>query len=80
EDEKSTSSEEAFFEEWSEEFRCRRRDEYDENTQRIIRTDIIETGDRVRSDVVKEEYKGKNVRIKGHKSYDIVKKITRTPS
>ncbi|CAF5095839.1 unnamed protein product, partial [Rotaria magnacalcarata] len=34
EDEKSTSSEEAFFEEWSEEFRCRRRDEYDENTQR----------------------------------------------
>ncbi|CAF2588610.1 unnamed protein product [Rotaria sp. Silwood2] len=77
EDEKSTSSEEAFFEEWSEEFRCRRTDEYDQNTNRLIRSVIDETSDRIKSDVVKEEYKEKNVRIKRHKSYDIIREVNR---
>jgi len=77
EDEKSTSSEEVIFEEWSEEFRCRRTDEYDKNTNRLIRTTIDETSGRVKSDVIKEEYKEKNERIKGHKSYDVVKEVYR---
>jgi hypothetical protein len=77
EDEKSTSSEEVIFEEWSEEFRCRRRDEYDRNTHQLLRTVIDETSERVKSDVIKEEYKEKNERIKGHKSYDVVKEVYR---
>jgi hypothetical protein len=77
EDEKSTSSEEVVFEEWSEEFRCRRTDEFDKKTNKLIRTTIDETGERVKSDVIKEEYKEKNERIKGHKSYDIVKEVYR---
>jgi hypothetical protein len=77
EDEKSTSSEEVVFEEWSEEFRCRRTDEYDKNTNKLIRTIIDETSERVKSDVIKEEYKEKNERIKGHKSYDVVKEVYR---
>ncbi|CAF1094059.1 unnamed protein product [Rotaria sordida] len=78
EDEKSITSEEAFFEEWSEEFRCRRTDEYDQNTQKLIRSIIDETSERIKSDVIKEEYKEKNVRIKRHKSYDIVKEVQRS--
>ena len=77
EDEKSTSSEEVVFEEWSEAFRCRRTDEYDERTNQLVRTTIDETSDRVKSDVIKEEYREKNERIKGHKSYDIVKEVYR---
>ena len=77
EDEKSTSSEEVVFEEWSEAFRCRRTDEYDQRTNQLVRTTIDETSDRVKSDVIKEEYKEKNERIKGHKSYDIVKEVYR---
>ncbi len=77
EDEKSTSSEEVIFEEWSEEFRCRRTDEFDKNTNRLLRTTIDETSQRVKSDVIKEEYKEKNERIKGHKSYDVVKEVYR---
>jgi hypothetical protein len=77
EDEKSTSSEEVVFEEWSEEFNCRRTDEYDGHTNRLLRTTIDETSDRVKGDVVKEEYKEKHQRIKGHKSYDIVKEVYR---
>lgn len=77
EDEKSTSSEEVIFEEWSEEFRCRRTEEIDQRTNRLLRTIIDETSDRVKSDVVKEEYKERNERIKGHKSYDIVKEVYR---
>jgi hypothetical protein len=77
EDEKSTSSEEVVFEEWSEEFRCRRTDEYDQRTNKLVRTTIDETSERVKSDVIKEEYKEKNERIKGHKSYDIVKEVYR---
>lgn len=77
EDEKSTSSEEVIFEEWSEEFRCRRTDEYDKKTNQLIRTTIDETSERVKSDVIKEEYKEKNERIKGHKSYDVVKEVYR---
>jgi hypothetical protein len=77
EDEKSTSSEEVIFEEWSERFPCRRTDEYDRRTNQLIRTTIDETGERVKSDVIKEEYKEKNERIKGHKSYDIVKEVYR---
>jgi hypothetical protein len=77
EDEKSTSSEEVIFEEWTEEFRCRRTDEYDPNTNRLIRSIIDETSDRVKGDVMKEEYKEKNTRIKGHKSYDVVKEVYR---
>lgn len=77
EDEKSTSSEEVVFEEWSEEFKCRRIDEYDKSTNRLLRTTIDETSARVKSDVIKEEYKEKNERIKGHKSYDIIKEVYR---
>ena len=77
EDEKSTSSEEVVFEEWSEEFRCRRTDEYDNRTNKLLRTVIDETSERVKSDVIKEEYKEKNERIKGHRSYDIVKEVYR---
>jgi len=77
EDEKSTSSEEVMFEEWTEEFNCRRTDEYDGKTNKLIRTTIDETSDRIKSDVLKEEYKEKNTRIKGHKSYDIVKEVYR---
>jgi hypothetical protein len=66
EDEKSTSSEEVVFEEWSERFKCRRTDEFDPKTKELIRSTIDETGDRIKGDVIKEEYKGKNVRIKGH--------------
>ncbi len=77
EDEKSTSSEEVVFEEWSEEFLCRRTDEFDKNTNRLLRTTIDETSQRVKSDVIKEEYKEKNERIKGHKSYDVVKEVYR---
>ncbi|CAF4045394.1 unnamed protein product [Adineta steineri] len=77
EDEKSITSEEVVFEEWSEEFRCRRTDEYDPTTKELIRSTIDETSDRIKGDVVKEEYKEKNVRIKGHKSYDVVKQIHR---
>jgi hypothetical protein len=77
EDEKSTSSEEVVFEEWSEEFRCRRIQEFDKNTNRLLRTTIDETSERVKSDVIKEEYKEKNERIKGHKSYDVVKEVYR---
>ncbi|CAF1095725.1 unnamed protein product [Adineta ricciae] len=77
EDEKSTSSEEVVFEEWSERFKCRRTDEYDPETKQLIRSTIDETSDRVKGDVVKEEYRGKNVRIKGHKSYDVVKQVHR---
>jgi hypothetical protein len=77
EDEKSTTSEEVVFEEWSEEFRCRRTEEYDHNTNRLLRTTIDETSNRVKSDVIKEEYKEKNERIKGHKSYDVVKEVYR---
>ena len=58
EDEKSTSSEEVVFEEWTEEFSCRRTDEYDRNTNRLVRTTIDETSDRVKGDVIKEQYKG----------------------
>jgi hypothetical protein len=77
EDEKSTSSEEVVFEEWSEEFRCRRTDEIERSTNRLLRTTIDETSQRVKSDVIKEEYKEKNERIKGHKSYDVVKEVYR---
>ncbi|CAF1179870.1 unnamed protein product [Adineta steineri] len=77
EDEKSTSSEEVVFEEWSEEFRIRRTEEYDRNTNRLLRTTFDETSQRVKSDVIKEEYKEKNERIKGHKSYDVVKEVYR---
>ena len=77
EDEKSTSSEEVIFEEWSEEFLCRRTEEIDQRTNRLLRTIIDETSERVKSDVIKEEYKEKNERIKGHKSYDIVKEVYR---
>ncbi|UJR36708.1 hypothetical protein I4U23_029425 [Adineta vaga] len=77
EDEKSTSSEEVVFEEWSEEFRCRRTEEFDKSTYKLIRTTIDETSERVKSDVIKEEYKEKNERIKGHKSYDVVKEVYR---
>ena len=77
EDEKSTSSEEVIFEEWSEEFRCRRTEEYDHDTYRLLRTTIDETSERVKSDVIKEEYREKNERIKGHKSYDVVKEVYR---
>lgn len=72
EDEKSISSEEAFYEEWSEEFICRRTDQYEPGTYRLIRSDLVETGERIKSDVLKEEYKGKNVRIKSHKNYDAI--------
>ncbi len=77
EDEKSTSSEEVVFEEWTEEFRCRRTDEYDQRTNQLLRTTIDETSDRIKGDVIKEHYKGKNTRIKGHKSYDVVKEVSR---
>jgi hypothetical protein len=77
EDEKSTSSEEVVFEEWTEEFKCRRTDEYDGRTNKLLRTTIDETSDRIKGDVIKEEYKGKNTRIKGHKSYDVVKEVYR---
>jgi hypothetical protein len=77
EDEKSVTSEEVVFEEWSEEFNCRRTDEYDRNTNKLIRSTIDETSERVKGDVIKEEYKEKNVRIKGHKSYDVVKEVYR---
>lgn len=77
EDEKSTSSEEVVFEEWSEEFRCRRTDEFDKRTNQLVRTTIDETSARVKSDVIKEEYREKNERIKGHKSYDVVKEVYR---
>jgi hypothetical protein len=77
EDEKSTSSVEVVFEEWSEEFRCRRIEEFDKRTNKLLRTTIDETSERVKSDVIKEEYKEKNERIKGHKSYDIVKEVYR---
>lgn len=77
EDEKSTSSEEVVFEEWSEEFRCRRTDEVDKSTNQLIRRTYDQTGARVRSDVIKEEYREKNERIKGHKSYDVVKEVYR---
>ncbi|CAF3643377.1 unnamed protein product [Rotaria sordida] len=77
EDEKSTSSEEVIFEEWSEEYRCRRIDEYDKKTNQLLRSTIDQTGDRVKSDVIKEEYKEKNERIKGHKSYDVIKEVYR---
>ncbi|CAF0807335.1 unnamed protein product [Rotaria sp. Silwood1] len=77
EDEKSTSSEEVVFEEWSEEFRCRRIDEYDKNTNQLLRSTIDQTGERIKSDVIKEEYKEKNERIKGHKSYDVIKEVYR---
>ncbi|CAM2717941.1 unnamed protein product [Rotaria socialis] len=77
EDEKSTSSEEVVFEEWSEEFRCRRTEEFDKNTNRLLSRRIDPIGARVKSDVIKEEYKEKNERIKGHKSYDIVKEVFR---
>jgi hypothetical protein len=77
EDEKSTSSEEVVFEEWTEEFRCRRTDEFDRHTNKLLRTIIDETSDRVKGDVIKEQYKGKNTRIKGHRSYDVVKEVYR---
>ncbi|CAF4150987.1 unnamed protein product, partial [Rotaria sp. Silwood2] len=77
EDEKSTSSEEVVFEEWSEEFRCRRTDEYDKNTNTLLRSIYDQTGERIKSDVIKEEYKEKNERIKGHKSYDVIKEVYR---
>ena len=77
EDEKSTSSEEVVFEEWSEEFRCRRIEEYDRRTNQLLRMTVDETSERVKSDVIKEEYKEKNERIKGHKSYDVVKEVYR---
>ncbi|CAF5201893.1 unnamed protein product, partial [Rotaria magnacalcarata] len=80
EDEKSTSSEEVVFEEWSEEFRCRRTEEFDKNTNRLLSRRIDPIGVRVKSDVIKEEYKEKNERIKGHKSYDIVKEVFRRVS
>src|SRR5690242_16144377 len=37
EDEKSTSSEEVVFEEWTERFKCRRTDEYDRKTNKLLR-------------------------------------------
>ena len=77
EDEKSTSSEEVVFEEWTEEFSCRRTDEIDRRTNQILRTTIDETSDRVKGDVIKEHYKEKNTRIKGRKSYDVIKEIPR---
>lgn len=77
EDEKSTSSEEVVFEEWSERFSCRRTDEFDKKTNQLIRTTFDETSARVKSDVIKEEYREKNERIKGHKSYDVVKEVYR---
>lgn len=77
EDEKSTSSEEVVFEEWTEEFSCRRTDEIDRRTNQILRTTIDETSDRIKGDVVKEHYKEKNTRIKGRKSYDVIKEIPR---
>jgi hypothetical protein len=77
EDEKSTSSEEVIFEEWSEEFRCRRTDEYDSNTNKLLRSRIDETSERIKGDVIKEEYKEKNVRLKGHKSYNVIKQVQR---
>ncbi len=79
EDEKSTSSEEVVFEEWTEEFNCRRTDEYDRKTNQLLRTTIDETSDRIKGDVIKEQYKGKTTRIKGHKSYDVVKEVYRRP-
>lgn len=77
EDEKSTSSEEVVFEEWSEEYRCRRTEEYDPDTNRLLCRRIDPIGERKKSDVIKEEYKEKNERIKGHRSYDIVKEVYR---
>jgi hypothetical protein len=77
EDEKSTTSEEVVFEEWSEEFLCRRTDEFDGRTNRLLRSIIDETSARVKGDVIKEEYREKNERIKGHRSYDIVKEVYR---
>lgn len=77
EDEKSTSSEEVIFEEWTEEFSCRRTDEIDRRTNQILRTTIDETSDRIKGDVIKEHYKEKNTRIKGRKSYDVVREIPR---
>ena len=77
EDEKSTSSEEVVFEEWSEAFQCRRTDEYDQRTNELVRSTIDETSERVKGDVVKEEYREKNQRIKGHKSYDVLKEVYR---
>jgi hypothetical protein len=77
EDEKSTSSEEVVFEEWTEQFKCRRTDEYDRKTNRLLRTTIDETSDRIKGDVIKEQYKEKTTRIKKHKSYDVVKEVYR---
>ena len=77
EDEKSTSSEEVVFEEWTEEFRCLRTDEVDRRTNQILRTTIDETSDRIKGDVIKEHYKEKNTRIKGRKSYDVIREIPR---
>ena len=77
EDEKSTSSEEVVFEEWTEEFKCRRTDEYDRRTNQLLRTTIDETSGRKKGDVIKEQYKEKNTRIKGRKSYDVVKEVQR---
>ncbi|CAF1160613.1 unnamed protein product, partial [Didymodactylos carnosus] len=76
EDEKSTSSEEVIFEEWSEEYKIRRTDEFDQRTNRLI-SSKVETTDRKKGDVVKEEYREKNERIKGHKSYDILREVYR---
>lgn len=77
EDEKSSSSEEVVFEEWNEEFRCRRVDEIDPTTNTLIRTTYNPTSQPIKSDVLKEEYKERHQRIKGHKSYDVVKEVIR---
>jgi hypothetical protein len=71
EDEKSTSSEEVVFEEWNEEFRCRRMDEFDGHTNRLVRTSINETSERIKGDVIKEEYKERHRRVKGQKTSDL---------
>ncbi|CAF1333039.1 unnamed protein product, partial [Didymodactylos carnosus] len=76
EDEKSITSEEVLFEEWSEEYKIRRTDEFDGQTNRLI-SSKVETTDRKKGDVVKEEYREKNERIKGHKSYDVLREIYR---
>jgi len=69
-DDKSTSSEEVVFEEWSEEFRCRRTDEYDRRTNELIRSTINQTSPPIKGDVIKEEYKAKHQRAKRHRSAD----------
>lgn len=77
EDEKSTSSEEVIFEEWTEEVPCVRTDEIDRRTNEILRSTINPIGERIKGDVIKEHYKEKNTRIKGRKSYDVIREIPR---